>query len=488
MRRTLSANQLRDDMPSSNVPARKFSSLMLVACLVFMASLVFAVFTARSLYDDGSYYFMRVLQAGGFTEMIFTRGHAAFLFQLPVVMALKLGVTDLSKLQIAFGIGCFMSWPLAMALCRWLVPKHFWLVALACGAGYLNAAFVAVGEHAVAHAFFWPVGFVLLFVRPLTPAAAAVLLGSAAILFRSYESMFFLGPALAWLAFRRATAGGEKSWQRVVLLLTTILLIGSAFIALDGILHPATRSNVASFNTGMLRELIAPGWTVTWSIFWMLLLMACWLPKVRRYIAHPAGVAVLAGIILVWGAWPLLAPAQLNPYKQYDARFLDLLVPMALLGVAFILAHRPEWFESQRQYLVNLSAGLLLAQSLWHIGATEQWRGYLQVWRDMLASHTGIIQLMDSPYGPNPAVGRQATRFVWEMDARNLEIEIGPRHVKSLILPDTRITGHIVDRELINQYKPDELPNLERYGVDYREYIQALTQNPNIDNQPPKLK
>jgi len=475
-------------MAISDTFTRKFPSLMPVACLVFFASLVFAVFTARSLYDDGSYYFLRVLQAGGFTEMIFSRGHAAYLFQLPVVMALKLGVTDISKLQVAFGIGCFIAWPLAMTICCWLAPKHFWLVALACGTGYLNAAFVAVGEHLVAHAFFWPVCFVILFVRPLTPAAAGVLLGSAIILFRSYESMLFLGPALAWLAFRRAADGKEKSWQRVVLLLTTFLLAGSAFISLDGILHPCTRSSVCSFNTGLLRELAAPGWTVDWSFLWVLLMIASGSPKVRRFVAHPMGLVMLAGIILVWGAWPLLSPAQLDPYKQYDSRFLDLLVPVGLLGVALILAHRPEWLEPQRRHLVNLSAALLLAQSLWHIAATEQWRGYLHVWKDMMASHSGIIKLMDTPYGKNPAVGRQATRFVWEMDARNLCIEVGPRKVKSLILPDVKITGEIVDRELLSQFKPEELPNLERYGVDYSEYVKAVTQSQTTGDEPPKAK
>jgi hypothetical protein len=430
------ANQLHDDMASPSVPTRRFPGLMPAACLVFCGSLIFAVFTARSLYDDGSYYFMRVLEAGGFTEMLFSRGHAAFLFQLPVVIALKLGITDLSKLQVAFGIGCFMSWPLAMAICLWLAPKHFWLVALACGAGYLNAAFVAVGEHVVAHAFFWPACFVILFVRPLTPAAAGVLLGSAIILLRSYESMLFLGPALAWLAFRRAAGAEIKSWQRVVLLLAMFLLAASAFFALDGILHPCTISNVSSFVLGLFNEVTAPGWTVNWSCLWVLLMMATWLPKVRRFIACRAGLVVLAGIVLFWGAWPLLAPAQLNPCKQYDSRFLDLLVPLGLLGVALILVHRPVWLEPQRRCLINLSAALLLAQSLWHIAATEQWRGYLQVWQDMLASHTGIIKLMDTPYGKNPAVGRQATRFVWEMDTRNLCIEIGPRKVKSLILPN----------------------------------------------------
>jgi len=450
---------------------------MLVACLVFLLSLIFAVFTSRSLYDDGSYYFVRVLQAGGFTEMLFNRGHVAYLYQLPVVIALKLGITDLSKLQVAFGIGCFCAWPLTMGICYRLAPKHFWIVVLACGAGYLNAAFVAVGEHVVAHAFFWPVVFVILFVRPLTLGAAGVLLFSSVMLLRSYESMLFIGPVLAWLTFRRGAGREEKSWQRMVFLLAAIILALSTLIALDGTLHPCTGSSVGSFRTGVFSVILQPGWTIGWTMLWVLLMMACILPRVRTLIDTRMGTMLLAGIILLWGAWPLLMPAALDPYKQYEARFLDLLVPLGLLVVMLIQVHRPAWLEMQRRQLVNLSAALLLAQSLWHIAATEQWRTYLNVWRGMLATQTGIIQLKDTPYGQHAAVGHQATRFVWEMDALNLCVEIGPLKVKSLILPDP-VSDGTVNRNLINEFKPSLLPRLDAYGVDYSEYIKAVEGNP----------
>jgi hypothetical protein len=111
-------------------------------------------------------------------------------------------------LQIAFGLGCFWVWPIAMAICHRLAPKHFWLVVLACGTGCLNTEFVAVGQHIFTHALFWPVCFAIIFVRPLTPFAAAVLLGAAIILLKSYETMIFFGPALGsgllcfeWMGF-----------------------------------------------------------------------------------------------------------------------------------------------------------------------------------------------------------------------------------------------------------------------------------------------
>lgn len=285
--------------------------------------------------------------------------------------------------------------------------------------------------------------------------------------------MLFLGPVLAWLAFRRAEKA-EKSWQRVVFLLATFLLLASVIIAVDGTLHPCTLSSAGSFKIGVMSVLKSPGWTIGWTVCWLALMLSCWWPKFRQTLSQPFAVVLLGGMVLLWGVWPLLAPASLYPYKQYEARFLDLLVPLGLLGVALLLARRPDWLEPQRKQLVHLSAALLLAQSLWHIGATEQWRGYLNVWRDMMSRQTGIIDLTATPYWKQPAVGRQATRFVWQMDARDLCIEIGPRHVQSLIMPGLTESGEVVHAVFLKQFTPEELPKLKRYGVDYREYVKAV--------------
>ena len=444
-----------------------------MAVSFFLLSLAYAIVTARSLYNDGAYYFLRVLQANGFTEMLFSRGHAGYLYQLPVVLALRLGITNLEVLQAAFGVGCFCAWPVAMWLCYRLARQHFWLVVLAAGMAYLNAAFVAVGEHIVAHAFFWPVVFVLLFVQPLTKFAAAVLLVSSLILLRSYESMLFLGPVLAWFAFRRAqrepgTAG------RVICLVSAVILLLAVPIAVDGMLHPCTSSSAHSFKTGMLHLLAAPGWTVSWTAFWLLLMAGgLWLP-VRRRVVSPTGVLLLAAMVLLWAAWPLLAPAQLDPFKQHEARFLNLLTPLALLLVAECLVRFPGWFINRKNYLVNMSAVLLLAQSLWQLGATEQWRGFLGVLRNLMQTEKGVVRLMDTPYGRAPAVGWQATRFIWVMDFRNLCLEISSRRVQSLVVGNPLIDGEVVNRQMLVCYEPTELPDLSRYGVNFTDYVGAF--------------
>jgi hypothetical protein len=454
------------------IPGGK-SGLMIVAIAAFAISLVFAVFTSRSIYNDGSYYFMVVLEKFKFVAIISYRAYADYLIELPLILALKAGVTSIPLLRIAFGLGCFWVWPIAMALCYWMDSKQFWLVVLACGAGYLNTSFVAVGESVVAHAFFWPACFAILFVRPLKPTTAGILIGSCVILLRSYESMLFLGPLLGLLAIGRCCVGKEAVWQKLVLLLAAALLFWAAHIALYGLHHPDQGPRLDSFRSDAYQEFLFPAWTVGWTAFWVLLMFAGLSAEIRRGLAHPIGITILGIIVVLWGAWPLLEPSHLEPWKQYEARFLNLALPLGLLPVACLAACRPMWLEPHRRHLANFSAALLLAQSLWQISATEQWRGYLNVWRDMMATHTGLVDLYHTPYGNSAAVGRQAARFVWIMDGRNLSIEISPAHVKSVIEPAVEIGGSLGD-----QFKPENFPHLERYGVDFTECTNAIAQNP----------
>ena len=131
------------------------------------------------------------------------------------------------------------------------------------------------------------------------------------------------------------------------------------------------------------------------------------------------------------------------------------------------------WFQTRKNYWVNMSA-VLLAQSLWQLAATEQWRGFTGVLRQLMQTQHGIVKLMDTPYGRQAAVGWQATRFIWVMDFPNLCVEISPRPVQSLVLGHPLIDGQVVNRQMLHCYEPKALPDLSRYGVDYREYVKAF--------------
>jgi hypothetical protein len=447
--------------------ARKITVL---ACGIFGLSSLFSIISLHCLYADGSYQLTEVLKAGDFVAVAKNRDFASFVLQFPVVMALRLGVTNLHLLQFAFGIGCFLPWPAAMLFCHRLAPQHFWLAMLGCAAGYLNAAFMPVGEYNIAHAFFWPVLFAIFFARPLTPLAAAMLIVSALILLFSYESLLFLGPPLALLAAYRAARKGETGWARVVLGLAAILLILAAGIALDGVRHPQSVENLGGFKHGLQTMFLFPTWTMVWSFVWLVLLLATCMDTdgfSRRWFRLE--LALLGGGMFIWGSWPLLNPNDLNPERQYVDRALQLLVPFGLLGVAGILCVWPKWFAARRNYLIGFSASLLLAQSLWQISATWQWHGFVGAWRGVLAARSGPVSLKDTPFGGR-AVGRQAMNFDWNWANPSLSIMLAPAgRVKSIILSPGR-SGW----QPFEPLNPKDLPKLQQYGLNYDDYLGAL--------------
>jgi hypothetical protein len=444
---------------------RKPINPTLVACGAFAVFIIVAIVTRRCLYADGSYYFLEVLKTGSFTAIINCRSFANYLFELPVVASLSLGIHGIAGLAILYGVGCFCAWPVAMLLCYLPAPRHFWIVMLACAAGYLNAAFVAVGEHIVAHAFFWPALFAILYVRPLTPFAAVTLLGSTILLMRSYESMLFLGPLLIALVIWRMMRDRENLWRQAVLTAAIVFLVAATFIALGGVEHP-NPINYNGFKHGPITELHNPTWTLQMSVLWTVIMLLSLYSRAAKFLRSPVGLILTISIVLFWGAWPLLAPRQLDPESQYECRFLELLVPLVLAPVAVALAVRPKWFATQIPDLTRLAAMMLVAQSLWQISATHQWQRYIADWQRMLGSGVdGPIVISN-----NDDFGKfDHLYFTWANPC--LSLMLGPTHVQTIIMP-SQPGGWMP----FNPFNPKSLPNLKRYRVDYSEYIEALRQ------------
>ncbi len=445
---------------------------MSIAIVIFGISIFLEIATARCLFSDGSYNFIEDLRGGSFTSWTEVRCFADNVLQFPLILAIKLGVTHLETLRWAFGLGCFFPWPLAMLLCYRLSPPHFWLVALACAAGYLNTAFIAVGEHSVAHAFYWPALFALLFVRPLTPFAAIILICMAAVLVHSYESLLFLGPTLALLACWRALNEKSGDWRRLIFLTAIGLFLAATVVAAFSVLNPNLPTQLTSYHEGMRQQLLSPAWTVGWSMAWLLLMGITFIfPKAFRLIASRAGFVMMVGAILLWGFWPLLMPERLNPATQSAARFLNLVIPLLLLPMAVLLACKPAWFELRAQRLAALAAVFLIAQSLWQITATWQWHGYISMLRSELAARSGPVLPMTTSLA-GKSLGRQALQFDWNWANPSLSIAISRNgKINSILLP--RRAPEFVP---FDPFSAGDLPKLERYGIDYSNYNIALAE------------
>ena len=456
--------------PAATTPACPLPDLTRPALWVFGTFILAAVMSGRCLYGDGSHEFVRVLEAGTFVPLLGLRNYASNCYEFFLVVAIKLGITDLGLLRIAFGLGCFLPWPVALWVCHRFAPRHFWLVVLACAGGYMNAAFLAVGEHVIAHAFFWICLFALLYVRPLTPLAGGLLLLSAVILCRSYESLLFLGPPLAGIALWRA-AGRPVRWvERLTLLVASVCFLVATATSLRGTLFPEVPGNLSGFKQGLLSELLSPSWTFGWSLGWTLLFPGLMVsPTLRRDLSSKWLQGLLAAGLAVWGLGPILLPGLLMPRTQHSDRFLELLVPLALLPVALLLAWRPDGLQPYRTWLVRFSASFLLAQALWQLSATWQWTGFVGTLRGVLASRTGPLPVAATPIAAGVIDG-QALNFDWWWANPSLSIVLSPGgQVRSMLMPPSPQKW-----EPFNPLDPRRLPKLERYGINYRAYVATL--------------
>ena len=215
------------------------------------------------------------------------------------------------------------------------------------------------------------------------------------------------------------------------------------------------------------------------SCFWILLMLAAKYSPVAQLLKKRTGFILTGLAVLLWGAWPLLVPEQLNPADQYDSRFLDLLVPLLLMPLAVVLARKPSWLAGQQQNLVRFSATMLVAQSLWHLSATWQWQGYIGEWNKLLATKNGPVFLADI-YGVKNSDHGQALRFDWLWANPCMSLMLGPAKVQALVMPSIRGGWQPFDPR-----DPKDLPNLQRYGLEYSSYVEAILKSNAATNQPP---
>ena len=459
-------------------------NLLPLAAGVFLIWILAAIFTSLCLYADGAHEFVRVLETQNFVSLMWSRHFAFYIFQFPLVLAIKLGVTNLALLRFCFGLGCFLPWPLVLLLCRQISPENFWLAAVGCAAGYLNANTPAISEHILAHAIFWPALFVLLFARPLKIFSALILLVMAMGLQFSYESQIFLcAPLLVLSLWRSFQASGEKSsWPWMVFFVAAILFLSSMVNGIYSVLMPELPGNFSGFKSGTLGILKHLGWSLTWTLLWVgLAVTACLSEKIWRILSEKNGRYLWVTVILVWGFWPLLAPETVDTGVPYDNRVVNLIVPLTLLPLAWMLRFSPTWLATRRPRLVLLTAALLLAQSLGQLSSTVVWGREASWMQKILEANRGIIPLRATTLAADGMLGREmhpdaiGGRFDWSWPCLSLALTPG-KQINSLICSevflDPTIRRH--NWQPFDPFNPLKLPNLNHYGLDYSNYLSAI--------------
>lgn len=205
-------------MPSST----RFPTLAAGGMLVLLWSVAgWAGWTLLGLYSDAAYYLTEIIAKGGFDA--FDDPQRLFMIaatQVPVVIALKLGITDLKWLVLIYSFTLLavpaLFYSLALLHARHDEDLLGWVVG-AVALVFLPSCLFSIGEYNMPYAAVVLAATYLASPRALSAREDAALLLAAVFLLRAYETMLFLGPLLAALAIRRLppeTLQGAEAWRQ----------------------------------------------------------------------------------------------------------------------------------------------------------------------------------------------------------------------------------------------------------------------------------
>ncbi|MGR8979422.1 MAG: hypothetical protein ACU84H_04950 [Gammaproteobacteria bacterium] len=167
--------------------------------LILISGIAFSgVFAARGLYADGSFFLFNVLKTEDFWDFDKSRAFAQIISQIPVVFAMKIGVTDLNALIRLHSFG-LIAIPLGFWFAALLIQINtylFWLFVFSFSVSYLSSGFFAIGEYNLAYAMAALSASIILRNGRLGKICSLTLILISILLTRVYEAMLVLGPLL----------------------------------------------------------------------------------------------------------------------------------------------------------------------------------------------------------------------------------------------------------------------------------------------------
>jgi hypothetical protein len=379
--------------------------------LLLWALAAYNSWMSRGLFWDGAAFLVNIIDFRDFHDFYPARAHIGWVTQLPVLLALKLGVTDTRLLAIVQSAALFALpvalYQLALARVRHdsvLLAMLLAVIAIV----YLPTSFFIVGEYNAAYAAATATVAIVLTSGPAPRRDGVLLALLAALCLRSYEAMVYFGPLLAavtgwWTS--RVPAGDPVA--RLLGALASLAFLAGAVVSGVTIVvywdHPhftLVRAAVLDFWQNL--QFVIP--VVALAIFGAIsLLRPTWLRGAGPTVV--IGAAALALIVVV-GAREFRPDAILFPPAHYVARTAAGCVLWVMIIVMWAYV---AWRERPPALLVVLreagvgrrlalaTAALVVAAAIPDLALTRLWSDYLGYLRGVVAGRSGTIWAHELP-------------------------------------------------------------------------------------------
>jgi len=370
--------------------------------------------TCRGLFWDGGSFFVDIIDDRDFHDFFTSRAHVTWLTELPLVLALKAGVTDNTRvLAMVLSAGLFALpaalYHLALARLRH-DPTALALAIAAVAVVYLPTSFFIIGEYNATYAAVTAAMAVALTFEGRRDGLILCLL--ALFCLRSYESMIYFGPLLAAASLRGGQRGrrdddNDDVVARMLRRISAVAFLSSVIVALSTFIRYwsepyFTAVRAATFDFWQNLQFMVP-----------FAGLACFaaITLVRPRWLLGKGPAILIGVIallLTVAPWAyMLKPGTiLFPPAHYIARTAAGGVLLALLVVLWVhrawrgrpialidMLRRPEVGRK----LAAAMLALTMASAVPDIVLTRIWIDYLGHVRGLVAGNTGYLKASTVP-------------------------------------------------------------------------------------------
>lgn len=442
---------------------------------------LYAGWELRPLGTDGANYLHNILRHEEYDLAAPARRVVEWVRQTPVILAMRLGLTDLAALTAIFSFSIALA-PLGITtFCWFLLPadkKWFFIFPLFhfC-AGSLASMATPFQEGPTGAAIFWCLFYFILFrVRNARTVDIAFLL--ALPTFVLYEAMLFLGPVLTVAAWLRARDLVSRA-DRIVLRAAAAWFLVAAAIQIDFIAYPRYPGHGAGFVQGLL----SGGWIVddngSFNLSAALGAAALALAGAVASLAsrrHEPGwratrIAVVAFALVAAAALAYLwtTDRMLDVNQQVRARNNALLFSFPLAIAALIAL---KWPAKVSVRVVRGSAALCMVLAavglLWQFNSVLQWSRALNSFRATLAEERGFVEWDDALQRMSPDRRRLASRLLYGWTASPMSLVLAPGGQVRTIVGTTRPVGY-------RPFDPLDLDKLPRSRFWYLEpYLGAV--------------
>jgi hypothetical protein len=452
-------------------------ALMWSTSFLIIARLIVAIVCRTHLYNDGGPYLWRLMASPRPMSWDYSRRFAHLITQLPVVAAIHTGVRGVGALSLIQGVGLQLPFLAGFLVCLWIArrqPQYAVFPLLSAAGVTANSTFFAISESQVLVGLFWPLVFLLTLRRVWSWPIFVLATFFALPTLRCYESMLFMGPVLAGLSAWRAWRSYRESdgIRAVGFSAFTMYFLGGAAIGLKWTIHPNIPENFENFKRSILFFMDGQGhWHLPalLSIAAIVLVVCALVFRNWSNRGSIAALVVFAIVAIVVSTSLVFWPDLFAPVLDARARTLNaFLPPIIALLFLFIVRSAP----SRRQVRYSLAVVMLLAiaQSAYLVTAAREWVAYLDVFREEVATHSGLVAFDQTALALKRKNGHpvSALNSDWNLPVMSVLLSPGG-DVKAIIENQDPYRWQPFDPTDSEHFK-----DLTAYGIHYDEYRAAL--------------